>query len=416
MDLADDPRTAAAHARGKIATGSGEAAKKLLAELGASETVQDFFNVKGGLSTAAVTERDVILMRSGFRAGAERLGQPIAVKRGPYGFLSKVEIASPRRSVILWSGDSEALERLVARFPHEPREGKAVGAGSERPTLKSLALIFAGLFIVAIVNGVVGDEDPTVAGLDTAAEAPAATYDAEARAEEEAKAKEEAEAKEETEAKAKEEAEAAAAAEKKADAEPKGETATVTNVVDGDTVDLSNGERVRVIGMDTPERGECGFTAARKYMESLVLGKQVNAVPGARDDRDRYDRILRYLNVGKTDAGLALIEKGYANARYDSRDGYGAHPREERYVNADARTADNFVCDNPAPQPAPSNGPAPQPAPEPAPQPVPRPAPPAPGPGAGYTGCRAYVGGPYIDDQGRPYTPIDCETRKPIVP
>lgn len=233
----------------------------MLAELGASETVQDFFNVKGGLSIAAVTERDVILMRSGFRAGAERLGQPIAVKRGPYGFLSKVEIASPRRSVILWSGDSDALERLVARFPHEPREGKAVGAGSERPTLKSLALIFAGLFIVAIVNGVVGDEDPTVAGLDTAAEAPAAMFDVEARAEEEAKAEpeEEAKAKEETEAeaekkaeaeaKAKEEAEAAVAAEKKADAEPKGETATVTNVVDGDTVDLSNGERVRVIGI-----------------------------------------------------------------------------------------------------------------------------------------------------------------------
>ena len=168
--------------------------------------------------------------------------------------------------------------------------------------------------------------------------------------------------------------------------------------------------------MDTPERGECGFTAAREYMESLVLGKQVNAVPGARDDRDQYDRILRYLNVGKTDAGLALIEKGYANARYDSRDGYGAHAREERYVNADARTPDNFVCENPAPKPAPPSSPAPQPAPQPAPKPGPQPAPPAPGPGASYTGCRAYIGGPYIDDQGRHYTPIDCQSRQPLVP
>jgi micrococcal nuclease len=39
-----------------------------------------------------------------------------------------------------------------------------------------------------------------------------------------------------------------------------------------------------------------------------------------------------------------------------------------------------------------------------------------PRPGEGYTGCRAYIGGPYIDDQGRSYTPIDCTTRLPLVP
>lgn len=60
--------------------------------------------------------------------------------------------------------------------------------------------------------------------------------------------------------------------------------------------------------------------------------------------------------------------------------------------------------------------PAPQPAPQPVPQPEPAPEP-SPGlPGAGYTGCRAYIGGPYIDDKGRHYTPIDCETKLPLVP
>jgi len=39
----------------------------------------------------------------------------------------------------------------------------------------------------------------------------------------------------------------------------------VTNVVDGDTIDVSDGEdtfRIRLIGVDTPERGECYFNEA----------------------------------------------------------------------------------------------------------------------------------------------------------
>jgi len=55
---------------------------------------------------------------------------------------------------------------------------------------------------------------------------------------------------------------------------------------------------------------------------------------------------------------------------------------------------------------------APAPAPPPAPQPAPQPA----NPGLTYTGCRAYVGGPYMDDKGRFYTPIDCTTKQPLVP
>jgi hypothetical protein len=44
------------------------------------------------------------------------------------------------------------------------------------------------------------------------------------------------------------------------------------------------------------------------------------------------------VDVDGIDAGLALIEEGLAVARYDSRDGYGAHPREDTYVEVDAAT------------------------------------------------------------------------------
>jgi endonuclease YncB( thermonuclease family) len=117
---------------------------------------------------------------------------------------------------------------------------------------------------------------------------------------------------------------------------------TVVHVVDGDTVDVrapdGTEERVRVAGIDTPERGECGFVAATSAMTDLVLGEEVDLVAGSRDDRDRYGRLVRYVDVGGVDAGLALVEEGLAIARYDSRDGYGRHEREGAYVAADAAT------------------------------------------------------------------------------
>lgn len=120
----------------------------------------------------------------------------------------------------------------------------------------------------------------------------------------------------------------------------------MTNVVDGDTVDVvsSTGrqERIRVIGIDTPERGECGFADASAALGRIVQAKVVALVPGARDNRDAYDRLLRYLDVEGRDAGLELIQAGYAIARYDSRDGYGRHLREDVYVAADAASPN--VC------------------------------------------------------------------------
>lgn len=121
----------------------------------------------------------------------------------------------------------------------------------------------------------------------------------------------------------------------------------VERVIDGDTVVMRGGEHVRLIGIDTPERGECGFDEATERLSQLVSdtdGPTV-LVPGARTDRDRYDRLLRYVDLPSGDAGLTLIQEGLAVARYDSRDGYGAHPRETTYVDADAASPN--LCEAP---------------------------------------------------------------------
>jgi endonuclease YncB( thermonuclease family) len=123
-------------------------------------------------------------------------------------------------------------------------------------------------------------------------------------------------------------------------------TVVVTNVIDGDTVDVSTGHRIRLIGIDTPERGECGYDQATAHLASLVSGKQVTLISGARDDADRYGRLLRYIEVDNIDVGLEQIKAGYAIARYDSRDGYGAHPREQTYIAAD-HASPNYTCADP---------------------------------------------------------------------
>lgn len=113
---------------------------------------------------------------------------------------------------------------------------------------------------------------------------------------------------------------------------------TVTHVVDGDTVDVSTGERIRLIGIDTPERGECGYEEATERVEQLVAGAEITLAAGAQDDTDRYGRLLRYVEADGVDVGQALIDEGLAISRYDSSDGYGSHPKEDAYQRSDEAT------------------------------------------------------------------------------
>ena len=112
--------------------------------------------------------------------------------------------------------------------------------------------------------------------------------------------------------------------------------AVVTQVVDGDTVVIDSGKRVRLIGVDTPERDTCGFAAATAAMRRMVEERTVVLVnPDSVQDLDTYGRLLRFVDVGGRDAGLAQIRSGLGEARYDSRDGYDEHPREDEYHRAD---------------------------------------------------------------------------------
>ena len=94
--------------------------------------------------------------------------------------------------------------------------------------------------------------------------------------------------------------------------------ASVTRVIDGDTIvvrlDGGRSERVRVIGIDTPEVGDCWAAQATAETRRLADGKHVTLIgDGTQDTRDRYGRLLAYVWLpGGKDLGFQLMAGGYA--------------------------------------------------------------------------------------------------------
>src|SRR3990167_3697952 len=91
----------------------------------------------------------------------------------------------------------------------------------------------------------------------------------------------------------------------------------VTRVVDGDTIEIEGGERVRHIGIDTPETVDprkpvqCFGVEASNKNKELVSGKRVRLEKDV-SETDKYGRLLRYIYIGDTFVNLELVKQGFA--------------------------------------------------------------------------------------------------------
>jgi hypothetical protein len=85
----------------------------------------------------------------------------------------------------------------------------------------------------------------------------------------------------------------------------------VSRVIDGDTLQLQNEDIVRLICIDTPEKGEPGADEATQYLESLVLNKIVRLEKDV-SEKDKYDRLLRYVYVDDVFVNKQLVKEGHA--------------------------------------------------------------------------------------------------------
>ncbi len=88
--------------------------------------------------------------------------------------------------------------------------------------------------------------------------------------------------------------------------------ALVARVLDGDTVVLESGERVRYLGINTPEAGEPFAAAATARNAALVKGRTVTLETDA-EVRDQHGRLLAFVSVGGTSVSATLIREGLAH-------------------------------------------------------------------------------------------------------
>lgn len=113
----------------------------------------------------------------------------------------------------------------------------------------------------------------------------------------------------------------------------------VKRVIDGDTIEIDNGQKIRYIGIDTPETVspgkeiDCFAREASDKNKELVLGREVRLEKDV-SDTDRYGRLLRYVYTKGPDLpeGIEwilvndlLVREGYAQA--------STYPPDVKYQN-----------------------------------------------------------------------------------
>lgn len=90
------------------------------------------------------------------------------------------------------------------------------------------------------------------------------------------------------------------------------EYAIVTRVIDGDTLEIENGDRVRLLGINCPEKGDKYYNDAKEFLENLTLNKTVRLEFGKKK-YDLYDRTLAYVFADDVFVNIKIVEQGFAN-------------------------------------------------------------------------------------------------------
>lgn len=102
----------------------------------------------------------------------------------------------------------------------------------------------------------------------------------------------------------------------------------VIKVLDGDTVELETGERLRYLGIDAPEIDKKLGRQAKEFNSNLVLGRKVR-IEFESVLYDKYDRLLGYVWIDDTLVNERLVKEGLARVVIIPED----PPLQPRYID-----------------------------------------------------------------------------------
>jgi len=94
------------------------------------------------------------------------------------------------------------------------------------------------------------------------------------------------------------------------------EVGIVERAIDGDTI-VVNGSNVRLLGINTPEKGEKYYEEAKSFLEENIKGELIKLKKN-KEDKDLYGRKLRYIFLNDENVNLRLVKEGFANIYFPS--------------------------------------------------------------------------------------------------
>jgi micrococcal nuclease len=109
----------------------------------------------------------------------------------------------------------------------------------------------------------------------------------------------------------------------------------VAQIIDGDTIKLESGQKVRLIGINTPESGHPYYEEATEKLKTLIGNSKVTLKKDV-ENKDQYGRLLRYIYVNDTFVNLEIVKAGLATA-YEFEPNV-KHSREFEEAESQART------------------------------------------------------------------------------
>lgn len=118
-------------------------------------------------------------------------------------------------------------------------------------------------------------------------------------------------------------------------------TGVVDFVVDGDTIELEGGTRLRLLLVDTPEttqgKTDCYGQEAKTFTVAQLAGKPVQLAYDDAACTDRFGRTLAYVKADGVDVNAELVKRGLACTLFIAPGG-AARQEEFATYEAEART------------------------------------------------------------------------------